>query len=180
MAWRWPGDKPLSEPMMVRLLMHICVNELKPLSSFQYQGIILNAWDNNVFNIALWALCLEVLEHMLFEDLFPLFAEHLIAFYQGYVDWMVCLGPIQLMIFDAKLNSDLNHIRSHSNFCASDHYNFFTCHDSYAVVACTKFCGDDIIMIWKKVKWNYHHIWLVCEKISSDMGGWGQMLAKLG
>ena len=25
MAWRRPGDKPLSEPMMVRLLMNICV-----------------------------------------------------------------------------------------------------------------------------------------------------------
>ena len=25
MAWRWPGDKPLSEPMMVRLLTHICI-----------------------------------------------------------------------------------------------------------------------------------------------------------
>ena len=25
MAWRQPGDKPLSEPMMVRLLMHICI-----------------------------------------------------------------------------------------------------------------------------------------------------------
>ena len=25
MAWRRPGDKPLSEPMMARLLMHICV-----------------------------------------------------------------------------------------------------------------------------------------------------------
>ena len=25
MAWRRPGDKPLSEPMMVSLLMHICV-----------------------------------------------------------------------------------------------------------------------------------------------------------
>ena len=25
MAWRWPGDMPLSEPMMVRLLTHICV-----------------------------------------------------------------------------------------------------------------------------------------------------------
>ena len=25
MAWRWLGDKPLSEPMMVRLLTHICV-----------------------------------------------------------------------------------------------------------------------------------------------------------
>ena len=25
MAWRWSGDKPLSEPMMVSLLTHICV-----------------------------------------------------------------------------------------------------------------------------------------------------------
>ena len=25
MAWRRPGDKPLSEPMMARLLTHICV-----------------------------------------------------------------------------------------------------------------------------------------------------------
>ena len=25
MAWRRPGDRPLSEPMMVRLLTHICV-----------------------------------------------------------------------------------------------------------------------------------------------------------
>ena len=24
-AWRWPGDKPLSEPMMASLLTHICV-----------------------------------------------------------------------------------------------------------------------------------------------------------
>ena len=36
MAWRRPGDKPLSEPMMVRLPTHICVtrpqwvNSLKP------------------------------------------------------------------------------------------------------------------------------------------------------
>ena len=28
MAWRRPGDKPLSEPMMVSLLTHICLNEL--------------------------------------------------------------------------------------------------------------------------------------------------------
>ena len=28
MAWRRPGDKPLSEPMMASLLTHICVNEL--------------------------------------------------------------------------------------------------------------------------------------------------------
>ena len=28
MAWRWPGDKPLSEPMMVSLLTYICVTWL--------------------------------------------------------------------------------------------------------------------------------------------------------
>ena len=27
MAWRWPGDKALSEPMMVSLLTHICVTQ---------------------------------------------------------------------------------------------------------------------------------------------------------
>ena len=27
MAWHWPGNKPLSEPMMVSLLMHICFTQ---------------------------------------------------------------------------------------------------------------------------------------------------------
>ena len=35
MAWRWPGAKPLSEPMMVSLLLHIYsslgLNELNPI-----------------------------------------------------------------------------------------------------------------------------------------------------
>ena len=25
MVWHWPGDQPLSEPMMVKLMMHICI-----------------------------------------------------------------------------------------------------------------------------------------------------------
>ena len=29
MAWRRPGDKPLSEPMMISLLTHICVTRLQ-------------------------------------------------------------------------------------------------------------------------------------------------------
>ena len=29
MAWRRPGDKPLSEPMMVNLLTHICATWLQ-------------------------------------------------------------------------------------------------------------------------------------------------------
>ena len=42
MAWRRPGDKPLSEPMIVSLLTHICVtrpqwvNTLKPRQNGRY------------------------------------------------------------------------------------------------------------------------------------------------
>ena len=42
MAWRRPGDKPLSEPMMVSLLTYICitrpqwVNSLLPGATYQY------------------------------------------------------------------------------------------------------------------------------------------------
>ena len=35
MAWRRPGDKPLSEPMMVSLLTHICVTWLQWVNSLR-------------------------------------------------------------------------------------------------------------------------------------------------
>ena len=41
MAWRRPGDKPLSEPMMVSLLTHICVTRprcVKPFRSEHNEG----------------------------------------------------------------------------------------------------------------------------------------------
>ena len=33
-AWRWPGDKPLSEPMMVTSLIHICVTRPQWVKTF--------------------------------------------------------------------------------------------------------------------------------------------------
>ena len=36
MAWRRPGDKPLSEPMMVSLLTHICVTRPHWVNSWLY------------------------------------------------------------------------------------------------------------------------------------------------
>ena len=39
MAWRRPGNKPLSEPMLVRLLMHICITRsqlVKETSKYSY------------------------------------------------------------------------------------------------------------------------------------------------
>ena len=40
MAWRWPGDRPLSEPVMVRLLTHICVTRPQWVNSIQNRGYI--------------------------------------------------------------------------------------------------------------------------------------------
>ena len=40
MAWRRPGDKPLSEPMMVSLLTHICVTRPQWVKSRQFDGLL--------------------------------------------------------------------------------------------------------------------------------------------
>ena len=40
MAWRWPGDKPLSGPMMVRSLTHICITRPQWVNSWRAA----NAW----------------------------------------------------------------------------------------------------------------------------------------
>ena len=42
--------------------------------------------------------------------------------------------------------------------------NFCTCHDSTAVVSCTKFCSDHCIRIEVSVKRNFHRIWIAMEK----------------
>ena len=37
MAWRQPGDKPLSEPMIVRLPMHICITRPRRVKTLPSQ-----------------------------------------------------------------------------------------------------------------------------------------------
>ena len=36
MAWHWPGNKPLSEPNLVRLMMHICVTRPQWVKAIWY------------------------------------------------------------------------------------------------------------------------------------------------
>ena len=54
-----------------------------------------------------------------------------------------------------------------SNSITGDYIDtkFGTCHDSFAVVPCAKFCSDPCISIWMRAKWNFHHIWIVMEKL---------------
>ena len=46
MAWRRPGDKPLSEPMMVSLLTHICVTQPQWISVSSDMGILWHGWPD--------------------------------------------------------------------------------------------------------------------------------------
>ena len=54
-----------------------------------------------------------------------------------------------------------------SNSITNNHIakKFGICHDSPAVVPCAKFCSDHFISIWMGAKWNFHHIWIVMEKL---------------
>ena len=50
MAWRRPGDKPLSEPMMVSLLTHICVTRPQWVNNDSFPGRWFDSgtWDRKI------------------------------------------------------------------------------------------------------------------------------------
>ena len=64
-------------------------------------------------------------------------------------------------------NSNLMEISLSSNSITDGHIatKFGTCHDSPAVVLCAKCCSDHFISFWMRAKWNFHHIWIVMEKL---------------
>ena len=56
MAWRRPGDKPLSEPMMENLLTHICVT--RP----QWVKISTHGWSANaIWHQRSWSLLVQII-----------------------------------------------------------------------------------------------------------------------
>ena len=63
MAWRWPGDKPLSEPIMVSLLMHICITQSQRVNS-QAPGRLgsnfKNTFSGNMLQIKLMNTLCEI------------------------------------------------------------------------------------------------------------------------
>ena len=71
-------------------------------------------------------------------------------------------GPVSLTIFAR--NSNSMETSPCCNSCAGHQITtiFCTCHDSNAVVPCTKFCSDHCIRI--EVKRNFHRIWIAMEK----------------
>ena len=68
---------------------------------------------------------------------------------------------------------------SHPNINKPITTKFYTCHNSYAVVACAKIYNDQIFRIWITWKINYFQIWVVSEKLllkCSPDSGWHFLL----
>ena len=57
MAWRRPGDKPLSEPMMVRLPTHICVTRPQWVNSLRLRDANIHQWSRPLL-VQIMACCL--------------------------------------------------------------------------------------------------------------------------
>ena len=55
MAWHWSGDKPLSEPMMVSLLTHICVTRPQWVKGLSYTIIPINQYKT--IHRVYWIIC---------------------------------------------------------------------------------------------------------------------------
>ena len=93
MAWRRPGDKPLSEPMMVSLLTHICVARIQwvkaglrlCLSSFKLatytldQGVRPKEGKSNILLVStclfhnIWATVVQLFPHLSPEDMIQVY-----------------------------------------------------------------------------------------------------------
>ena len=73
---------------------------------------------------------------------------------------VVVLGPVSLIFFAHNSNS-METSPCHNSVAGHQIATFFcTCHDSTAVVPCTKFCNDHCIRIEVRVKRNFHRIWM--------------------
>ena len=80
--------------------------------------------------------------------------------------WAVRLrGPFHQRFFAHNSNS-METLTCHNSVAGHQiATNFCTCHDSTAVVPCTKLCGDHCIRIELIVKRNFHRIWIAMEKL---------------
>ena len=130
MAWRQPGNTPLSEPKMIILLTHICVT-----------------WPQWVKeNVSLSFTCIFHSNFIEFVPKSPIVKKSALVRYNGFS---------MEILFSCNSVADINIA---TKFC--------TRHDSTSYVPCAKFCSEQLVRIWMRVKWNFHHIWIMLKKKS--------------
>ena len=86
------------------------------------------------------------------------------SFVRGIRHSPVQQRPVSLTFFARNSNSMENSSCCNSVAAHQIETNFCTCHDSTAVVSCTKFCSNHFIRLEMRVKRNFHRNWNAMEK----------------
>ena len=73
------------------------------------------------------------------------------------------LGPVLLTVLWSHFIEILPYCNSITGHQITT--KFCTCHNSRVVMPGAKFCNDYLVIIWMRIKWNSHHIWIVMEKM---------------
>ena len=74
-------------------------------------------------------------------------------------------GPFHYNGFFARNSNSMETSPCHNSVAGHQITTIFcTCHDSTAVVQCTKFCSDHCVRIGLRVKRNFHRIWIAMGK----------------
>ena len=90
MAWRWPGDKPLSEPMMVRLPMHKCVTRPQWVN----KGLVMQNLVIALLFVWLWYAFQQRVIFMVICDICTLLWHHCFADTQTNWIWQQPYGTL--------------------------------------------------------------------------------------
>ena len=101
--------------------------------------------------------------HLNFSDVRTFMAQN--SFFHGLmpIGWLAWV-PFHLRFFARNSNSMETWPWRYSVAGHQIATNVCTCHDSTAVVPCTKFCSDHCIRIEMRVKQNFHRIWIAMVK----------------
>ena len=171
MAWCWTGDRSLSKVIWPSSVMYIYMYAALGGYELTYHGPVMRHCRSGSTLDQVMA-CL-VASHYLDQCWLGTNINHNSHFFieENAFENVVCKmsaifkrGPSHWWIFARNSNpiktlpccNSIAGYRIATNLC--------TCHDSTAVMACTKLCSDHYIKIKERVKRNFHKIWIAMEK----------------
>ena len=105
MAWRRSGDKPLSEPMMVSLLTHICVTRPQWVNQIRYYIVPVNEMIINMKWFICGFICVSLCHSIKIKPTKQYITSTRVQFKiitQGCWNWHLCI-PDGLSVFQCSL-----------------------------------------------------------------------------
>ena len=169
-AWHRPGNKPLSEPMMLILLTHICITRpqwVKPLVNHLMNHIdcvplLLKSNFTMVIKYTRSLTLNSATSHQVISQTTFVYRNYLLLTV-SYSLSVYIQRPTYEWFFHCNWNSMEISFCFHPSCSELIVIRFCKWHDSCAVMACTKFCSIMIPYNGVTLKPIFHPIWITME-----------------